>query len=626
MKTQRQLISNAYSSERSRTRPMAARLAMAGLVLVFTSAASAQLMPDWDVRHVGVDGFFFGFQVPVAVVSDSEGAVYINGSINRSRFTDMLTVKYAPDGTEVWSVIYDGPSGSPDSGKGIAIDSAGDILVLGQSECDFLVIKYDASDGSVIWTNQHDGGNCPESGNALTTDDAGNIYVTGSTRPSGFDHQEDFYTYKLDSAGNILWTATYDGPGQPMFGNDIPVDIALDSHGDVFVTGPSNDAGGHPDFLTIKYRGTDGTQLWLARLVAPGSGESVALLISPEDDVYVTGASPRGFTPLTTVKHDGNDGSEIWVSVNNLGTFGHAFGMALDSAGDVYVTGSLDPDGDRSNQNDNVVTMRLRAADGARQWLSIYGENQIGKLDGGNAIAIDAQDNVFVTGHTSSFGASNDLILLQYAAASGQLVDQGTFDVPTESGKGQILALDSAQNVIVAGTTRADPSGFMDFLTLKYPGLGSAPPIVPGSFTIVRGQLISGNLPDLFDSDDSRLVVRTATFAPQPGPPVQVEVQGTSSEPSPSELRFRLESAVDQSSVQQRILMYDFVAQSYEEVDLRTAATSDTVVEVVISDNPSRFIEPGTGAMKTLMTWEPLAFAGWIMTAEIDQTVWSLTP
>ncbi len=162
---------------RSSVRPLLgardlSRVLTTSLIVLFAVAgpAAAQLTPDWDVRHVGVDGFFFGFQVPVAVVTDSEGAVYINGSINRSRFTDILTIKYAPDGTLVWAAIYDGPSGSTDSGKGIAIDSAGNILVLGQSECDFLVIKYDASDGSVIWTNQHDGGNCPERGNALTTD------------------------------------------------------------------------------------------------------------------------------------------------------------------------------------------------------------------------------------------------------------------------------------------------------------------------------------------------------------------------------------------------------------------------------------------------------------------------
>ena len=601
-----------------------------GLIALVALAgqASAQLTPDWVARHAGVDGFFFGFQVPVNMVIDSEGAVYVNSSINRNRFTDMLTVKYAPDGTQVWSAIYDAPSGNPDSGKGIAIDAAGDIIVIGMSEGDFLAVKYDASDGSVIWISQHDGGNSPERPNALTTDAAGNIYVTGFTRPPGGDHQEDFYTYKMDSAGNVLWTATYDGPGQFLFGNDIAVDIALDSNGDVFVTGPSNDPGGHPDFVTIKYRGTDGAQLWLARLVAPGSGESVALLISPEDDVYVTGSTERGFTPLTTVKYDGTDGSQIWLSVNLQGfIFGQALGMALDAEGDVYVTGRLDPDGDRSTFNENIVTMRLRAADGVRQWLSIFGENQNNRYDLGMAIAIDSQDNVFVTGRTSSFGASNDLILLQYDATTGQIVDRGTVDVPPEMLQGQAIMLDSAQNVIVAGTTRADPSNFMDILTLKYPSQVTGVTILPDSFTIVRGLLLSGGLPDLFDSDDSRLGVRTAVFAPSIEPPVQIEVVGTSPTETPSELRFRFEGMASRNLIERRISLYNYVTQSYEELHVGFAATSDEVVEIVITSNPSRFVEPGTGEVKSLMTWKAAAFSfftGW--NVGIDQAVWRITP
>jgi len=282
----------------------------------------------------------------------------------------------------------------------------------------------------------------------------------------------DFFTVKLDSAGNILWTARYSGPGAFLFAIDVAVDIALDSNGDVFVTGPSPPPGGaSPNFVTIKYRGSDGAQLWLARLDGVGSS-SVALLISSQDDVYVTG-SGSGSALFPTVKYDGTTGSQIWFSAN-LGAFifGQTFGMALDSQGDVYVTGCLDPDGDFGNGNENVVTMRLRAADGTLCWVSVFGENQPNQLDEGRAIAIDSQDNVYVTGRTSSFGAANDLLLLLYDAATGLIVDQGTFDIvgPEETAIGRSLALDSAQNVIVAGVNLSGPGGAASLLILKYPG------------------------------------------------------------------------------------------------------------------------------------------------------------
>lgn len=197
--------SQLYSSKCLRAGRMPARLASAALSLVLTWAASAQLTPDWVARRAGVDGFFLAFQVPAYVVTDNQGAVYVSNSTLRVLRTDIETVKYAPDGTEVWSVTYDGPSQHADRGRGITIDSAGDILVLGQSESLFLVIKYDASDGSIIGTMQHDPGGIDRP-RALTTDDAGNIYVTGSSWPSGTENQDDFYTLKMDR-----W-ATCSGP------------------------------------------------------------------------------------------------------------------------------------------------------------------------------------------------------------------------------------------------------------------------------------------------------------------------------------------------------------------------------------------------------------------------------
>ncbi|MCH8275022.1 MAG: DNRLRE domain-containing protein [Armatimonadetes bacterium] len=151
--------------------------------------------------------------------------------------------------------------------------------------------------------------------------------------------------------------------------------------------------------------------------------------------------------------------------------------------------------------------------------------------------------------------------------------------------------------------------------------------VLPNSFTIIRGLLISGGLPDLFDSDDSRLVVRTAVFAPSIDPPVQIEVVGTSPTESPSELRFRFEGMASRNLIERRISLYNYVTQSYEELHVAFAATSDEVVEIVVTTNASRFVEPGTGQVKSLMTWKAAAFSfftGW--NVGTDQTIWTVTP
>ncbi|MCH8274851.1 MAG: PD40 domain-containing protein [Armatimonadetes bacterium] len=156
--------------------------------------------------------------------------------------------------------------------------------------------------------------------------------------------------------------------------------------------------------------------------------------------------------------------------------------------------------------------------------------------------------------------------------------------------------------------------------------LFEATEVIPSSFTILRGLLLFGGLPELFDSDDSRLVVQTDVFSPSDAPPVQIEVTGTSPTETPSELRFRFEGIASRQFIQRRILLYNYVTQSYEELHVGFAATSDEVIEIVITSNPSRFVEPGTREVKSLMTWRAAAisfFTGWIV--GIDQTIWRIT-
>ena len=446
----------------------------ATLSLVMAAEASAQLDPQWVQR------FDLAFKdTPTGVVVDEAGAIYVTGQTGTGAAADIVTIKYSPDGAKLWVSTYDGPSKGFDGGRAIAIDSAGDLLVLGQSECDFLVIKYDASNGSVIWASQHDGGNCPETPRAFTTEGAGNIYVTGFTWPPGGDHQEDFYTIKMNSVGNVLWTASYDGPGPFLFGDDIAVDIALDSNGDVFVTGPSNATSGTEDYVTIKYRGSDGAQLWLDRYAGAGANDiPVALVIDANDNVYVTGSSFQSGWRYATIKYRNTDGERLWIALDNPGTVDFATSLALDSQGDVYVAGRSDPDGNDGNLNENAVVARHRASDGAQLWMTIYGENGFNQFDLALDITIDVSDNIYVTGQTGSFGASFDLLLLQYDATTGQVVAEGVYDSgPSELASGIAMALDPQQNIVVTGLARNGNTEARDILTLKFPG---QTPAIPG--------------------------------------------------------------------------------------------------------------------------------------------------
>jgi hypothetical protein len=172
-------------------------------------------------------------------------------------------------------------------------------------------------------------------------------------------------------------------------------------------------------------------------------------------------------------------------------------------------------------------------------------------------------------------------------------------------------------------------------LTLEAPVCDPGGPvlveILPDSFMILDGMLLSGTLEDLFDSDDSRVVVSPSSFVPPSGPepPVQIEIEGTSMNETPSELRFHYEGHVfmldANVSTRQRTSLFNYFTQSYDELDNRLAASSDEVFEIVITTNPANYVEPGTGRVKALITYKAEGLSGFLFAiANLDQTVWTI--
>src|ERR1700748_2948455 len=94
---------------------------------------------------------------------------------------------------------------------------------------------------------------------AIAADGSGNVYVTGYGLGSGTGW--DFATVKYNSAGEQQWVARYNGPDNDY---DRPYAMAIDSFGNVYVTGYSGTADSFTDWTTIKYN-PDGHEQWVAR-------------------------------------------------------------------------------------------------------------------------------------------------------------------------------------------------------------------------------------------------------------------------------------------------------------------------------------------------------------------------
>jgi len=260
-----------------------------------------------------------------------------------------------------WEQRYNSPVDGDDEATAIAIDPSG-VYVTGFSYKgsgngnDYYTVKYEISDGTIIWASEYNG---PASGNdeatAIAVDLVGNVYVTGKSEGSGTDF--DYVTIKYDPNGTPAWSGTgihegaarYDGPGN---GFDEAVAIEVDSSG-VYVTGKSTGSGTGLDYATIKYDVDSGNPLWNSdgdgamRYNGPGNGDDAATAIEVDSSgIYVTGWSKGNGTDFDyyTAKHRIDNGYVLWFGIYNNGLNSAngkdiAFAIAVDSNGNVYVTG-----------------------------------------------------------------------------------------------------------------------------------------------------------------------------------------------------------------------------------------------------------------------------------------------
>jgi subtilisin family serine protease len=364
----------------------------------------------WAARYNGPAN---GDDFATAMIIDNSGNVYITGhSTNTNGSADYLTIKYDTNGNQLWATRYNGPADSYDNAAGIALDNSGNVYVTGTSvglgsSDDYATIKYDP-DGNQLWVARYNGpANNADMAKAAAVDNWGNVYVTGSSNDAyGLS---DFATVKYDSNGNQLWAQRYNGPGNDY---DQPQAMAIDNAGNTIVTGSSYGDGPGNDYATVKYA-TDGSQLWVARYNGPGNDEDMphSLAIDTSGSVYVTGESygTGNDSDYATVKYD-SDGAQLWVARYNgpANNYDTANALVLDASGNVYVTGSSVRYG--SNSHYNYLTVKYNS-NGAQLWVSRH--------DGSGyysaaAIAVDSSENVYVTGSNTYCATGDNYVTIKY--------------------------------------------------------------------------------------------------------------------------------------------------------------------------------------------------------------------
>jgi len=268
--------------------------------------------------------------------------------------------------------------------------------------------------------------------------------------------------------GDLVWN-TFIGTGSTE-----SFDVAVDSSGNVYVTGLCGESWGSPirpytrdvDAFVAKYS-TDGSLMWNTFIGGNERDEGLAISVDMTGNVYVTGRSygswgspVRPFTGSTEtdafVARLASDGTLLWNTFLGGSSWELVEGIAVDATGNAYVTGTSNSTWGTpwlpATPSTSVFVAKLDS-NGSLVWNTFLGGNG---GDYGFGIAVGKSGDVYVAGYSSdTWGAP----IWPYVKNDGFVAKLTSYGVLSWNiflgGSGSdicfSIAVDSGENVCVAG-------------------------------------------------------------------------------------------------------------------------------------------------------------------------------
>jgi hypothetical protein len=294
----------------------------------------------------------------------------------------------------------------------------------------------------LVYSTYLSGGEFIDDGRGVAVDGNGNAYVTGYTESFNFPTTPDVYQDQISGGGDAFVTkfspsgtlvfSTYLGGGN----GDGAWGIAVDGSGNAYVTGYTTST----DFPTSNpYQGT----------------------FQGSRDAFVTKLSNSG-NSLIYSTYLGGSGAE-----NDYG----GVGVAVDGSGNAYVTGTtgssdfptLNPYQATSQGWYDVFVTKLSNSGSSLIYSTYLGG---AGAEGGTSIAVDHNDNAYVTGYTGStnFPTLNpyqptyqglyDAFVTKLSSSGASLIYSTYLGGSGKEDDGQGgIAVDGSGNAYVTGTT-----------------------------------------------------------------------------------------------------------------------------------------------------------------------------
>jgi hypothetical protein len=401
-----------------------------------------------------------------SMVVDAVGRVYITGSTISTNFPTSTTVQTSNAGymdayvtkldsnfsTLVYSTYFGG--NNQDEVHGMAAGSNGDIYVAGftvsknfpisnayqdtmQGNVDAIVMKL-SKGGDTLFYSTYLGGDSLDVANAIAIDGSGYAYVTGRTKSSDFpvanayqsslQGEEDIFITRLAVNGKSIVYSTFLGGSKSEQANS----IALDGDENIYITGYT---------LSSNY---------------PAVNAYIALSPGTNGSNFVSKLNSNG-SALVYSTYLGGTGVEYG-----------GYGIVVNGQGSAFVTGTTSSSNfpattnlKRRSGNHLGAFVSKFAADGTHMFTSCLDGDGV---EWGNALTIDDEDNIYVTGMTgslnfpvatpyqSSLAGVGDVFITKIGN-DGESLIYSTYLGGSLRDEGLSIAVDGTGDIYVAGIT-----------------------------------------------------------------------------------------------------------------------------------------------------------------------------
>lgn len=281
--------------------------------------------------------------------------------------------------------------------------------------------------------------------------------------------------YGLTIDPTFTWNTFMGGTG-----SDAAYAIAVDSAGNIYVTGNSDRSWGSPlrayaggiDAFVAMFN-SNGVLQWNTFLGGTGNDYGYGITVDNSGNIYIAGYSERTWgSPVVGYSGNAdafaarlnNSGSRQWHTFMGSLYNDYAYSITADGSGNVYLTGNSgytwgSPVAPFSGGNTDAIIVKLNGATGVRIWHTFLGGL---RNDFGRAITLDASGSIYITGQsdgtwgspvTPISGTGNEGFAAKVDGLTGTRIWNTFIGGIASSDVGQALALDQTGNIYITGSS-----------------------------------------------------------------------------------------------------------------------------------------------------------------------------